>query len=48
VERVVGNVRSNEKMKRFTLRGKDKVDGQSKLYCMFQNIEKLAHNGYAR
>ena len=24
-----------------------KVDGQWKLYCMVQNIEKLVHNGYA-
>src|SRR5262249_26348452 len=25
-----------------------KVDGQWKLYCMVQNIEKLAHHGYAQ
>ena len=48
VEPVFGNVRANKKMDRFTLRGKVKVDGQWKLYCMVQNIEKLAHNGYAR
>jgi hypothetical protein len=48
VEPVFGNVRSNKKMERFTLRGQDKVDAQWKLYCMVQNIEKLAHNGYAR
>jgi hypothetical protein len=48
VEPVFGNVRSNKKMDRFTLRGQDKVDAQWKLYCMVQNIEKLAHNGYAR
>jgi len=48
VEPVFGNVRANKKMNRFTLRGEQKVDGQWKLYCMVQNIEKLAHNGYAR
>ncbi len=48
VEPVFGNVRGNKKMDRFTLRGQDKVDAQWKLYCMVQNIEKLAHNGYAR
>jgi hypothetical protein len=48
VEPVFGNVRANKKMDRFTLRGESKVDGQWKLYCMVQNIEKLAHNGYAR
>src|SRR6185312_3325217 len=48
VEPVFGNVRGNKKMDRFTLRGQDKVDAQWKLYCTVQNIEKLAHNGYAR
>src|SRR4051794_25207520 len=48
VEPVFGNVRANKKMNRFTLRGEQKVDGQWKLYCMVQNIEKLAHNGYGR
>jgi len=48
LEPVFGNVRSNKKMDRFTLRGELKVDAQWKLYCMVQNIEKLAHNGYAR
>jgi transposase len=48
VEPVFGNVRGNKKIDRFTLRGQAKVDAQWKLYCMVQNIEKLAHNGYAR
>jgi transposase len=48
VEPVFGNVRGNKQMDRFTLRGEVKVDGQWKLYCMVQNIEKLAHSGYAR
>jgi len=30
------------------LRGKTKVDGQWKLYCMMHNIEKLANHGYSR
>jgi hypothetical protein len=47
VEPVFGNVRANKKMDRFTLRGAVKVNSQWKLYCMVQNIEKLAHSGYA-
>ena len=47
VEPVFGNVRANKKMDRFTLRGEVKVNSQWKLYCMVQNIEKLAHSGYA-
>jgi hypothetical protein len=43
VEPVFGNVRANKKMNCFTLRGQAKVDAQWKLYCMVQNIEKLAH-----
>ena len=47
VEPVFGNLRANKRLDRFTLRGRQKVDGQWKLYCMVHNIEKLAHNGYA-
>lgn len=47
VEPVFGNVRSNKGLDRFTLRGRTKVDGQWKLYCLVHNIEKLAHAGYA-
>src|SRR3954471_13617915 len=47
VEPVFGNLRGNKKLNRFTLRGRGKVDGQWKLYCLVQNIEKLAHHGYA-
>ena len=47
VEPVFGNLRANKRLDRFTLRGKQKVDGQWKLYCLVHNIEKLAHNGYA-
>ena len=48
VEPVFGNLRSNKRLNRFTLRGRAKVDGQWKLYCLVHNIEKLAHHGYAR
>ncbi len=48
VEPVFGNLRANKKLNRFTLRGRVKVDAQWKLYCLVHNIEKLAHNGYAR
>lgn len=48
VEPVFGNLRGNKRLHRFTLRGKIKVDGQWKLYCMMHNIEKLANHGYAR
>ena len=47
VEPVFGNLRGNKRLDRFTLRGRGKVDGQWKLYCMVHNIEKLAHHGYA-
>ena len=45
VEPVFGNLRHNKRLNRFTLRGKPKVDGQWKLYCLVQNIEKLANYG---
>jgi hypothetical protein len=48
VEPVFGNLRANKRLHRFTLRGKAKVDGQWKLYCLMHNIEKLANHGYAR
>lgn len=48
VEPVFGNLRGNKRLHRFTLRGKNKVDGQWKLFCMMHNIEKLAHHGYAQ
>jgi len=48
VEPVFGNLRHNKQLNRFTLRGRTKVDGQWKLYCLVHNIEKLAHHGYAR
>jgi transposase len=47
VEPVFGNLRYNKGLDRFTLRGRTKVDGQWKLFCLVQNIEKLAHFGLA-
>jgi hypothetical protein len=47
VEPVFANVRYNKGLDRFTLRGRTKVDGQWKLFCLVHNIEKLANNGYA-
>jgi hypothetical protein len=47
VEPVFGNLRHNKRLGRFTLRGREKVDGQWKLYCLGHNIEKLGHHGYA-
>lgn len=45
VEPVFGNLRNNKRLDRFTLRGRQKVDAQWKLYCLTHNIEKLAHHG---
>lgn len=42
VEPVFGNVTSNKHLNRFSLRGIEKVNAQWRLFCMVQNIEKLA------
>jgi len=47
VEPVFANMRYNKGLDRFTLRGRTKVDGQWKLFCLVHNIEKLAKSGYA-
>lgn len=44
VEPVFANLQ-NKGMRRFTLRGKDKVDAQWKLFTLVHNIEKIAHRG---
>ena len=41
VEPVFVNIGTNKKLSRFSLRGKQKVQGQWQLYCMAHNIEKL-------
>ena len=48
VEPVFANLCYNKGLTRFTLRGRAKVDGQWKLFCLVHNIEKLAHHGYAQ
>jgi hypothetical protein len=47
VEPVFANLCYNKGLARFTLRGRRKVDGQWKLFCLVHNIEKLARHGYA-
>jgi len=38
-------VEYNKGLTRFSLRGLKKVDAQWKLFCLVQNIEKLANYG---
>jgi hypothetical protein len=45
-EPVFGNIRTNKRLDRFTLRGKIKVNIQWLLYCMVHNIEKIMNYGY--
>ena len=47
VEPVFANLCATKRLTRFTLRGRAKVDGQWKLFCLVHNIEKLAHRGLA-
>jgi hypothetical protein len=48
VEPVFANLRHNKGLDRFTLRGRHKVDGQWKLFCLVHNNEKLTNHGYGR
>ena len=45
IEPVFGNITSNKRLSRLSLRGKSKVTGQWLLYCMVHNIEKLWRYG---
>lgn len=45
VEPVFGNITHNKKLKRLSLRGKKKVQGQWLLFCLIHNIEKLKNYG---
>jgi len=45
VEPVFGNIGTNKRLNRFSVRGKRKVQCQWKLYCMVHNIEKLKNYG---
>jgi transposase len=45
VEPVFANIGTNKGLKRFSLRSKQKVQGQWRLYCVIHNIEKLKNYG---
>ncbi len=45
VEPVFGNIGTNKRLNRFSLRGKEKVQGQWRLYCLVHNIEKVMRYG---
>jgi hypothetical protein len=45
IEPIFGNIEHNKGLKRFSLRGKTKVNGQWQLYCLVHNIEKLKNYG---
>ena len=45
VEPVFGNIGTNKRLNRFSLRGKQKVQGQWQLYCLIHNLEKLKNYG---
>ena len=45
VEPVFGNIGTNKRLSRFSLRGRSKVQGQWQLYCLVHNLEKLANYG---
>lgn len=45
VEPVFGNINTNKKLNRFSLRGKAKVNAQWLMYCMVHNIEKIQRYG---
>jgi hypothetical protein len=45
VEPVFGNIGTNKNLKRFSLRRKNKVQGQWYLFCLIHNIEKLKNYG---
>ena len=47
VEPVFGNLRSQKRLDRLTLRGKIKINIQWMLYCIVHNIEKIVHYGMA-
>nr|WP_218149365.1 transposase [Marinospirillum celere] len=42
---IFGNIGTNKRLNRFSLRSKAKIQDQWQLYCLTHNIEKLAHYG---
>jgi hypothetical protein len=45
VEPVFANLTMNKRLRRFSLRGQRKVQGQWQLFCLVHNIEKLKNFG---
>ena len=45
VEPVFANITIHNRLNRFSLRGKTKVNAQWQLFCMIHNIEKMANYG---
>ncbi len=45
VEPVFANITSSKQLRRFSLRGRNKVQGQWQLFCMIHNIEKIMRYG---
>lgn len=45
VEPVFGNIGTNKRLGRFSLRGREKVQGQWRMFCLVHNIEKLMRYG---
>lgn len=45
VEPVFANITTNKRLRRFSLRGQRKVQGQWQLFCLVHNIEKLKNFG---
>lgn len=45
VEPVFGNICANKGLSRFSLRGKEKVQGQWRLFCLVHNLEKVMRYG---
>ena len=45
VEPVFGNISTNKRLNRFSVRSQKKVQCQWQLYCMVRNVEKLASYG---
>ncbi|GAA3980201.1 IS1182 family transposase [Allohahella marinimesophila] len=45
VEPVFGNITHNKHLKRFSLRGQEKVQSQWRLFCLVHNLEKLQRYG---
>ncbi|WP_445364806.1 transposase [Microbulbifer sp. ANSA003] len=45
IEPVFGNICTNKRLNRFSLRGKSKVQGQWRMFCLVHNIEKLMRYG---